>query len=115
LIRLCTDLGLKEASDYATDLRKLERAQQEATADQQDNRQANGGGTGCNNCHSYYYYLLVYKVFSFFVSFAVRRGSRLSSAASGIGMADTRSQPTSAASSIQTPVGKNFCCASPFS
>jgi len=57
LIRLCTDLGLKEASDYASDLRKLERAQQEAAVDQQDNRTANGGGggTGYNNCHSCYF------------------------------------------------------------
>ncbi len=26
LIRLCTDLGLKEASDYASELRKMEHA-----------------------------------------------------------------------------------------
>ena len=30
LTRLCTDLGLKEASDYSTELRKLEQAQNEA-------------------------------------------------------------------------------------
>lgn len=29
LIRLCTDLGLKEASDYASELRKLEHVQSE--------------------------------------------------------------------------------------
>ena len=38
LIRLCTDLGLKEASDYAAELRKMEHAQ----TDQENRRTSTG-------------------------------------------------------------------------
>ncbi|XP_046644884.1 intraflagellar transport protein 88 homolog [Daphnia pulicaria] len=76
LIRLCTDLGLKEAGDYASDLRKLEHSQNEAS---QENKR-----TGTS------------------VTYSSGRGSRLSSAASGI---DTilKSQPTSAESLSNKP------------
>lgn len=43
LIRLCTDLGLKEAGDYASDLRKLEHSQNETI---QENKRT-GTSTMC--------------------------------------------------------------------
>ncbi|KAI9557616.1 hypothetical protein GHT06_017444 [Daphnia sinensis] len=71
LIRLCTDLGLKEAGDYASDLRKLEHSQNETM---QENKR-----TGTS------------------VTYSSGRGSGLSSAASGVD-AMLKSQPTSAES-----------------
>ncbi|XP_057366935.1 intraflagellar transport protein 88 homolog [Daphnia carinata] len=71
LIRLCTDLGLKEAGDYASDLRKLEHSQNETM---QENKR-----TGTS------------------VTYSSGRGSGLSSAASGVD-ATLKSQPTSAES-----------------
>ncbi|KAK4016574.1 hypothetical protein OUZ56_031534 [Daphnia magna] len=71
LIRLCTDLGLKEAGDYASDLRKLEHSQNETI---QENKR-----TGTS------------------VTYSSGRGSGLSSAASGVD-STLKSQPTSAES-----------------
>lgn len=45
LIRLCTDLGLKEASDYSAELRKLESHPQNET--NQENRRTSTGSTYC--------------------------------------------------------------------
>lgn len=43
LVRLCNDLGLKEASDYAVELRKLEHAAQNDAASIGDNKRTNNG------------------------------------------------------------------------
>lgn len=101
MIRLCTDLGLKEVQDYASELRKLENAQNEAS---QESRRI---GTGIPCAHfsratTFYFFIDLAGL-----TYSSGRGSRLSSAASG-GDQLAKSQPTSAQSdSYHSPIG-NF-------
>lgn len=117
LIRLCTDLGLKEAGDYASDLRKLEHSQNETI---QENKRT-GTSTMCYQTkwltislslfHRIRLLITVFYVLG--VTYSSGRGSGLSSAASGVD-STLKSQPTSAESLSKsthlyqtTPVGKN--------
>jgi hypothetical protein len=112
LIRLCTDLGLKEAGDYASDLRKLEHSQSEASSQENNNKR-----TGTSKKRRQFFYCIFLMTSQFFyifffstfqgVTYSSGRGSRLSSAASGID-AILKSQPTSAESLSNKPTTSSY-------
>jgi hypothetical protein len=55
---LCTDLGLKEAGDYASDLRKLEHSQTEAAS--QENKRT-GASKRRKMIANFFYFVLMTK------------------------------------------------------
>ena len=64
LIRLCTDLGLKEAGDYASDLRKLEHSQSEASSQENNNKR-----TGTSKKRRQFFYCFSNDIPYFYIFF----------------------------------------------
>lgn len=78
LIRLCTDLGLKEAGDYASDLRKLEHSQSEASSQENNNKR-----TGTSKKRRQFFYCIFLMTSQFFYIFFFRLSKAWPIAAGG--------------------------------